>query len=148
VRSWTPLYLELGRVYLRLSQPDKALEALTFGRARRPEAEFSQEMARAWLAKEDWQQAAVALMEGMVLDPNSTVLAADLLEVYRRQAPQSCALDGSARIDMNCPLVHDQLCQASRNVALSYRQNGQPRQAGITARTAIQSLGCPAERFQ
>jgi hypothetical protein len=148
VRSWTPLYLELGRIYLRLSQPDKALEALAFGRARRPDAEFSLEMARAWLAKEDWQQAAVALMEGMVLDPNSTVLAADLMEIYHRQAPQSCAVAGSARIDLNCPLVHDQLCQASRNVALTYRQNGQPRQAGITVRTAIQSLGCPAERFQ
>ena len=31
--SWPPLYLELGRVYLRLGQPRQALEALEFGRS-------------------------------------------------------------------------------------------------------------------
>ncbi|PWU06462.1 MAG: hypothetical protein C5B51_12290 [Terriglobia bacterium] len=148
LRSWAPLYLELGRVYLRLKEPDKALEALATGRARRPDADFSEEMARAWLAKRDWQHATVSLMEGLLFDPGASRLAAELLEVYRREAQQTCAAGSGASINMQCPLVHDALCEASRNVALEYRRTGQPSKTTATVRTAIQSLGCPAAQFR
>ncbi len=148
VHKWIPLYLELGRVYLRLSQPDQALEWLAVGRANRPDAEFSDEMARAWLAKGEWKRAAVALLEGMVLDPKATTLAAELLEVYRREAPQTCAVNNGASINLECPLVHDALCDASRNVALGYRQAGQVNNASRTALTAVKNLGCPANLIE
>jgi hypothetical protein len=44
--------------------------------------------------------------------------------------------------------VHGQLCTASRNVALLYRQMNQEPMAVSTARSAIQDLGCPVELFR
>jgi hypothetical protein len=147
LHSWASLYLELGRVYLRLKQPDQALAALAVGRARQANPEFSEEMARAWFAKSDWQHAAVAVMEGIVLNPGASNLAGELLEIYHREAPQSCAAANST-INMQCPLVHDQLCEATRNVALEYQRNAQAGRANATVRTAVQQLACPAELFR
>jgi hypothetical protein len=95
------LYLELGRTYLRLSEPRPALEALAFGRTLRPDPEFSEEMVA-----------------------------------------------GSVSLNLDCPLMHSQLCTASRNVALLYHQEGQDSLAAGTVRGAIGDLGCPAELFR
>jgi tetratricopeptide (TPR) repeat protein len=151
VFGWVPLYLEFGRVYLRMSDAQKALEYLTYGRLRRPDREFSEEMAQAWLAQGDWEHAAVSLAEGLVMDPDARELASAMLELYRQKSPQSCAVSeagGQASINLECPLVHDQVCEASHNVAASYRQNGQPDRALATVRNAVQGLGCPAQLFQ
>jgi tetratricopeptide (TPR) repeat protein len=142
--GWPPVYLEFGRLYQRLSDPQKALEYLSYGRLRRPDLEFSEEMAQAWLAQGDWERAAVSLAEGLVIDPDAKDLASGMLDIYRQKAPQSCAVSnagGQATVNLECPLVHNQVCQAFRNVALSYRQNGQMNQALATSRGA-QSVGC------
>jgi hypothetical protein len=149
--GWIPLYLELGRTYLRLSQPRQALEALTFGRTLRPDPEFSEEMSAAWRALGDPQQAAITLFEGLVIDSSHRQFASELADLYRRTEPESCAIrnvGGSLRLNLDCPLVHSQLCTASRNVALLYHQKGQDPLAASTVRGAIGELGCPAELFQ
>ena len=151
VIGWPPLYLEFGRIYLRLSDPQKALESLSYGRVRRSDAEFSEEMSRAWLAQGDWERAAVSLTEGLVMDPDAQKLALDLLDLYRQKSSQSCAVTSAgaqASINLGCPMVHNHVCQASRNVAASYRQIGLAEKATATAQSAIQSLGCPAELFR
>jgi len=149
--GWIPLYLELGRTYLRLSEPRKALEALEFGREIRPDPEFFDEMSAAWLAMDDPQQAAITLMEGLGVDSSHIQFASELVELYQRTVPQSCAIrnvGGSVSLNLDCPLVHSQLCTASRNVALMYHQKGQDRMAAGTVRSAIGDLGCPAELFR
>jgi hypothetical protein len=148
---WPPLYLELGRTYLRLDRPAKALAVLTYGRSHSSDPEFIREQARAWQALGDWQKAAIVLIEGMVTDSSSSRLALDLAELYQQTAPDSCAVRkaaGQAAINMDCPLVHDHVCRASRNVVLWYRQGGQAAKAAATAGTAVRQLGCPAEMFQ
>jgi tetratricopeptide (TPR) repeat protein len=149
--GWIPLYLELGRTYLRLSEPRPALESLTFGRTLRPDPEFSEEMSAAWRALGDPQQAAIALIEGLAIDSSHAQFASELVELYRQTEPQSCAIrnaGGSVGLNLECPLVHSQLCTASRNVALLYRQRGQGADAASTVRSAIRDLGCPAQLFQ
>jgi tetratricopeptide (TPR) repeat protein len=149
--GWIPLYLELGRTYLRMSEPRKALEALTFGRALRPDAEFFEEMSAAWLALGEPQQAAITLLEGLGVDSSHTQFISELVALYRRTEPQSCAIrnvGASVGLNLACPLVHSQICTASRNVALLYRQQGQDPMAASTVRSAIGDLGCPAEWFQ
>jgi tetratricopeptide (TPR) repeat protein len=149
--GWVPLYLELGRTYLRVSEPRQALEALAFGRALRPDPEFFEEMSAAWRALGDPQQAAIALIEGLALDSTNTRFASELVDLYQQTEPRSCALrnaGGSVSLNLDCPLVHSQLCTASRNVALLYRQRGQGATAASTVRSAINDLGCPAELFQ
>ncbi len=87
----------------------------------------------------------------MAIDSSHTQFASELVELYQRTEPQSCAVrnvGGSVSLNMDCPLVHSQVCTASRNVALLYHQKGQdPLAAGIV-RSAIEDLGCPAELFR
>jgi hypothetical protein len=146
--GWIPLYLELGRTYLRVAQPRQALEALALGRALRPDPEFFEEMSAAWRALGDPQQAAIALMEGLVVDANRTQFISELVALYRRTEPQSCAIrnvGASAGLNLDCPLVHGQLCTASRNIALLYHQKGQDPMAAATIRAAVNDLGCPVD---
>jgi tetratricopeptide (TPR) repeat protein len=147
----SPLYVELGRAYMRVSDFRKAIEAFEYGRTLRPDAEFFEEMPAAYRALGDPQQAAIALMEGLVVDSSHTQFASELVELYQQTAPQSCAIrdaGGSVSLNLDCPLVHSQLCTASRNVALMYRQMGQELTAATTARSAIRDLGCPVQLFQ
>ena len=147
----TGLYLELGRVYQRLSQPQPALEILAGGRAIDPKPEFSAGMSNIYRQLGDNDGAAIALMEGLVLKPEATGLAASLVTLYREANPGSCAIAASAGasgIDLACPLVHGHLCAASRNVAMAYQSRGRAGKAAATARTAIAEFGCPASQFQ
>ena len=149
--GWFQLYLELGRVYMRLSDPHKAVEAFQYGRTLQPTADFFEEMSAAWRALGDPQQAAITLMEGLGVDSSHTQFASELVDLYQKTEPQSCAIrnvGGSVSLNLDCPLVHSQLCTASRNVALLYHQRGQDPMAAATARSAIQDLGCPLALFQ
>jgi len=149
--GWYQLYLELGRTYLRLSDPQHALEAFQYGRTLQPDAEFFEEMSAAYRAMGDPPQAAITLMEGLGVDSAHTQFASELVDLYRRTEPQSCAIrneSGSVSLNLDCPLVHGQLCTASRNVALLYRQMNQEPLAAATARSAIRDLGCPLDLFR
>ena len=145
---WPALYLELGRTYNRLHQPEQAIAALLTGRGARQDPAFAEELSTAYRERGDNGQAAVTLIEGLVIDPNSTGLAASLEKLYRETAPQSCAIKsaaGGATIDMGCPMVHDQVCAASWNVAGWYAQIGQAERAKATADSAVNQLQCPAK---
>jgi hypothetical protein len=151
--GWIPVYLdlELGRTYLRLSEPRQALDALAAGRALRPDPEFFEEMSAAYRAMGDPRQAAITLMEGLAVDTSHSQFVSALVALYRRTEPQSCAIrnvGASVGLNLDCPLVHSQLCTASRNVALLYRQEGQEPFAAATVRNAVHDLGCPVDLFQ
>ena len=89
--GWYPLYLALGDAYLRLSDPRQAMEAFEYGRTLRPAPEFFEDMSAAWRAMGDPQQAAIALIEGLLVDKSNGKLAAELVELYRQTDPGSCA---------------------------------------------------------
>jgi hypothetical protein len=134
-----------------LSDPRKAVEAFQYGRMLQPDADFFQEMSAAYRAMGDPQQAAITLMEGLGVDSSHTQFASELVGLYRQMEPQTCAIrnvGGSVSLNLDCPLVHGQLCTASRNVALLYRQKGQEPMAASTVRSAIRDLGCPVELFR
>jgi hypothetical protein len=48
--AWLPLYLELGRIYLRLGEPKKALEALEWGNAINSTTDYTTEIDNAYRA--------------------------------------------------------------------------------------------------
>ena len=149
--GWEALYLELGRVYERLGESDKALEVLRYGCSIKPNAHFYEEISRAYRLKGDNQQAEVALMEGLVNDPSVTLFASELVELYTKAEPQSCAVRRGATgasLDLACPLVHQELCAGAVNVVRMYAQSGRRDQAVGSARTAIQEMACPAEMFR
>jgi protein O-mannosyl-transferase len=149
--GWSPLYLELGRSYLRLGEPAKALDALKYGRSIQPDQEFFEEMANAYHAMGDEGQVPVVLLEGIGLNSTYKRLARKLVAFYKESAPTSCALkqNGNASsLNVDCPMVHTQICMASRNVAGLYTELGRPALAASTVSGAMTSLGCPAEMFR
>jgi hypothetical protein len=143
--------MELGRTYLRLQQPRQALAALERGRKRRPDPQFYIEMAAAWSSLGDPHRAAITLMEGLIVDTTYTRFATGLVDVYRQWDARGCALrdmGGQASVNLECPIVREDVCTASRNVVDFYMQVGQGARAAETARTAVSSLGCPAAMFR
>ncbi len=145
--GWAPLYLELGRTRMRLGDPRQALEALDYGRIIQPDVVFSEEISSAWLALGDSRRAAIALLEGFAIDPSQTQLASRLAELYRQTAPGSCAIQkqgATSTLNLNCPLVHEEVCAASANVVALHQKRGQPQLAAGTRASAIRDLGCPA----
>ncbi|SPF31986.1 conserved membrane hypothetical protein [Candidatus Sulfopaludibacter sp. SbA4] len=145
--GWYPLYLSLGDAYLRLSDPRKAMEAFEYGRIIRPAPEFFEDMSAAWRAMGDPRQAAITLIEGLLVDQGYSSLASELVDLYRQTAPGSCALGGAGgtlTLNPACPLVHDQICAAFRNVKRLYLQRGQEPMAAGTARRAVSEAGCTA----
>lgn len=147
-----PLYLELGRTYRSLGEYQKALDALSIGCWSNPQAAFFEEMAANFRALGDPNQAAIVLMEGLTMDSDDQGrLVTRVMELYRQTAPESCALTGSgdaARVNFDCPLVHNQLCTAGRNVAIEYLRIDRKNEALAIATSAVRSLGCPAEMFR
>jgi protein O-mannosyl-transferase len=141
-----PLYLELGRTYLDLGQPDKAVEVLREGRRIDPQAAFFEELSRAYTRLGQSDQAAVSLLEGLTVYSAQGPLLNHLTQLYQMTAPQSCALDrtsAGATLNPNCPLVHDQLCTASRNMVELFTQMRDPSSASAIAQNAAQNYACP-----
>jgi protein O-mannosyl-transferase len=147
-----PLYIELSRTYRALGQYENALGPLTPDLWVDPPAEYFEERAQTYRAMGDSQQAVISLLEGITMgSPDQVRLAAEVVDMYRQTAPESCALAGSgtsAALNFNCPLVRNQLCSAGRNAAILYRQMNRERDARAIAASAIQSLGCPLELFR
>ena len=146
------LYLELGRTYRSLGQYQNALQAFASDAWTEPQAEYFEEVSKTYRAMGDVSRAAISLLEGVAMGVTDQVrLAAEVVDLYRQTAPESCALAGNGAataINFNCPLVRDQLCQASADVALLYRRMHRDNEAAATASGAVRSLGCPADMFR
>jgi hypothetical protein len=144
------LYQELGVTYLRLSEFGKAVETLQKARQQRLQPELFEELSAGYRGMGDLRQAAIALIEGVVADPGDPRFAPELVELYKQSDPQSCAIrntGGAAGLNLSCPLVHDQVCAASRNMVRFFLQTGQPGPADRIRRSAVSDLACPAEPF-
>jgi tetratricopeptide (TPR) repeat protein len=149
--GWWQLDIELGRTYLALKEPKKALAAFRNGLRRRPMPEFYVEIAEAWRALGDLRRSAVALMEGILIDPSHTAFTTGLVEIYKQIDPKSCAVQlagGATNLNLACPMVHDDLCAGAHDAAAFYVSVNQRPKALQVANTAIQEMGCPADPFK
>jgi tetratricopeptide (TPR) repeat protein len=146
-----PLYLDLGRVYLDLGQPEKALEAFRYGRSIDPQPAFFREIARTFIGLRQPEQAAISLLEGRAVDSTQTALVSALTQLYQETVPQSCALTRTAAgiaLNLACPLVHGELCTASHNVTEMFTGMRDTSSAAAVAQNAVRNYGCPAGTVQ
>jgi tetratricopeptide (TPR) repeat protein len=145
------IYMELGRTYLKLGRPQQAIEAFDYGRRIKPRAEFFEEMAIAYRAAGNPGLAAITLLEAIEMGVGDRGrLAAQAVKLYRETAPTSCAVagDGAATgVNLNCPMVREQLCLASKYAAELDRQMGQENDALASEANAVGKLGCPQNMF-
>jgi tetratricopeptide (TPR) repeat protein len=142
------LYLQMGRTYQKLGEPGHALVAFERGRALESDPDLLEELASAYRAAGDTRRAAMALVEALAVDSSRMQLASKLVELYSEIDPSGCAVSregGTSGLNVDCPLVHGDICTASRNVATTYLRTGQHAEAAAIRRTAIQELGCAPE---
>ena len=150
--GWGPLYLALGRTYVRMAEPQRAIQAFQRGALIDQSPQFFEDMSATWRAMGNPDQAAIALMEGFAMDAHAQGrFTSELVDLYRSTAPQSCAIaasGGSVNLNVRCPAVHNQLCSAYRNTVSRLGQLHRDADAAATRETAIANLGCPAEVFR
>jgi len=141
------LYLELARAYELLGDRPNAIEALSAGRVIQPDPVFTDEIANVYRGAGDFQSAAAALMEGILLDPKQSNFAAELVELYRKSRPGTCAVSASG-IDLSCESVRADACSAARGVIRIHLAAGRRADAAQVANTAVHDLGCRADALQ
>jgi hypothetical protein len=107
-----------------------------------------EELASAYRTAGETRKAAMALVEALAVDSSRMQLASKLVELYSEIDPSGCAVSregGTPGLNVDCPLVHGDICTASRNVAATYLRTWQYEHAAAIRRTAIQELGCAPE---
>ena len=142
------LYLQLGRTYMRLSDPEHARSAFERGRMLESDPAILEELAEAYRATGELHKAALALVEAVAVDPSKRQLFSKMLGLYAELDPSGCAVSrngGTLTLNTNCPLVHKDICTASRNVASNFTRRWQHFEAASIRRTAVEELGCTPE---
>ena len=145
------LYLELGRTYLRFGNMPPALAALERGRTLESSPELLEELASLYRDSGEARKAAAALVEALAVDPKRSDLIAPLVELYGQIDPNGCAVSregGTVSLNQDCPLVHTDICAASRNVVGNYLRRGQQFEADSIRAVAEKDLGCAPELFR
>ena len=141
------LYLALGRTYERLGDPARALDAFEKGHMLGSDPDLLEELASAYRSAGQPHKAALAMVEALAVDPSRTSLNGQLLELYQQIDPRGCSIShegGSPSLNVDCPLVHGDICAASQNVENNYLRRGQTYEAGEIRRVATDQLNCPA----
>jgi tetratricopeptide (TPR) repeat protein len=141
------VYLELGRIYERLSQPREAIETLEYGLRVAGGAEICAELAGLYQANGEFGRAAVTYFEALALSPDSPGIPAKLVELYSRMDPGGCSLANGA-MNLDCPLVRGHVCASARNLVEMYRKEEHKAEAETTETQAVRNFGCPADSFR
>ncbi len=139
------LYLALGRTYLRLGDKLHAVAALERGHTLESSPELLEELANLYVSNGEPRKAAAALVEALAMDPKRSDLISRLVELYGQIDPTGCAVSrdaGGVSLNQDCPLVHNDICSASRNVIGNYLRRGQQFEADSIRRVAEKELGC------
>jgi tetratricopeptide (TPR) repeat protein len=139
------LYLELGRTYLRLSDTPRALAAFERGRRLESTPALLKELASLYRAGGELHEAALALMESLAANSDQPEVASMLVDLYERIDPQGCAVSrqgGAPSPNPDCPLVHSDICAATRNLIGNYLRRGQQFEADSVRGLAEHELGC------
>ena len=145
------VYLELGRTLMRLPDPLHALKAFEQGRMLESNPDLLEELGAAYRAAGDLRKASLALVEALAMDSTRTRIASQLVDLYTAIDPKGCAVvrqGGESILNPECPLVHGDICAASRNVIGSYLRKGQHFEADAIRRTATEELGCAPQLLQ
>jgi hypothetical protein len=81
------------------------------------------------------------------VDSTRGQLTSKLVQLYGQIDPGGCAVvrqGGADGLNVNCPLVHQDICAASKNVAATYARRRQMTEAASIRRIAVEELGCAA----
>ena len=137
----------LAAAYLRLGKVEAASAAASEALALHPvNAEGYRQISFAFAAQNRINDAAVALMEGLLIRGDLN-LKSDLLNLYRSDFANTCAVtegpDGPA-VNPACDLVRKQFCAASVEVVKAALEGERWDEARQQKQDFLHKYGCPA----
>ncbi len=143
------IYWNLGISYMRMSQYQPALKAYLAMRhlvPGNPDAYLS--IASVYLSSGHAEEAAVPLMQTLLIDSGRTQAMQLLVNLYHQIDHDGCAVimdGGQPRFNMNCPIVRDHMCAAYRGLVQVFLETKEYDVARRTEDTAVQQYHCPSE---
>jgi len=140
------LYIQLGQVYLKLRDSEKAHRTALFARALSPQLpETSLLTAEALASSGRKDESAVALVAGLLITGDKRFLA-PLNSLYRNGLdPKGCAFIATANgpfLNNFCEPVHAEICSAYADVIEIYKWNLKQDLADRAKSRAIGEFGC------
>jgi protein O-mannosyl-transferase len=136
------LYFEIGRTYLRDSQQLQALSFYERGRDLGSNADLLEDEGGTFESFGDYRKAAQRYIEALEVDGSRNDLTPKIAEMYKKFDPNGCGAAPGGGLNLQCPMVHEDICGAARNVEDTFTRHGQPEDAAQVRRLAIIDLGC------
>ncbi len=148
------IYWNLGLSEARLGKNLDALNAYLYMRhlaPTNPDAYMS--IASVFIAGGRAEDAAIALLQTLLLDSNRQEALRLLTEIYRQIDRDNCAVTvdpntSAPKLNADCPLVHNHICVAYAGLVQVFAETKQLPLARQTRDNAIKSYGCGRELFE
>ena len=149
------IYWNLGISYMRLSEYQNALNAYMHMRhlaPTNPDAYLS--IASVYLATNHAEEAAVSLLQALLLDGSRAQALRLLADIYRQIDKEGCAVimnQGEPRLNLDCTIVRNHICSAYYGliqVFLETKDREMHRKAVDAEQNAVQNYRCPPDAFK
>jgi hypothetical protein len=146
------LMLRIAEMQRRLGDGGRALEAAIEGRRLQPEnTEIHHEIAAILLEQGRAEEAAVALMEGVLLTGDAG-LRNEVLRLYQggldRAGCATMPIQGNTALNPACEMVHRHLCGASLGTIRLRLETGRADLAETMRQNALKEFHCAAESLE
>jgi len=145
------IYWNLGVISARLNNHKEALAAYEYMRhlaPTNPDAYLG--LASVYLGRRQFDQAAIPLLQTLILDGTRQEAMQSLVEVYRQVDREGCSIEfthGEPRLNPKCRIVRDNTCQAYADLIQTLVNAKQPEAAQQARQQAIQTLNCSTEEL-
>jgi len=148
------IYWNLGLSHMRLNNHDEALRAYFYMQhlsPTNPDGYLS--IASVYITTGRNEEAAVTLLEALLLDSNRQEALRLLVEIYRQIDKDGCAVIFSPshpvpQLNADCALVKTHICRAYAGLSTIFAQAKQPALAASTRDNALKNYKCPPELFE
>jgi tetratricopeptide (TPR) repeat protein len=147
------IYWNLGLSEMRVAQYEPALQAYLYMRhlaPTNPDAYMS--IATVYMAQGRAEDAAIALLQTLLIDSNRADALHTLVQIYRQIDHEGCALDYSStqsdpKLNARCPLILNHICGAYLQLVQVFLETKNAAMAQQTKQNALRNYPCPAEPF-
>ena len=146
------IYLNLGLAYMRLGQYQDALNAYFYMRRLAPAyPDAYLNIASAYLSMGRAEEAAIALIQALLLDGSRKEILQPLMEIYRQIDREGCAVvmsQGQPLLNPNCALVRSHICSGCSGLVQVFTETKQFDLASQMRHNALQNYHCSSELFK
>lgn len=147
------IYWNLGLSLMRIGKLTEAFDAYRYMQHLAPgNADAYLSLASVYIAKNQFEEAAVCLLQALLLDNNRQEAMRTLANIYRQIDREGCALDiapgqNLPRLNANCTIVRKHICLAYYGLVLTFVETKQFALARSTKQNALSAYGCAPEIF-